>query len=69
MACSPPAAPNVVFVLGYQLLRQTTEPMSHSYQFKLATTPAELKAYFDLRRATFVDDQQLLADHDTDDFD
>ncbi len=32
--------------------------MSH-YQFKLATTPEEIAAYFALRNAIFVKEQQL----------
>ncbi len=40
-----------------------------SYQFKLAKTPAEISAYFALRHAIFVEEQQLFQSHDIDDID
>lgn len=42
---------------------------SNQYQFKLATTPEELSAYFELRRLIFVQEQQLFTNHDVDEFD
>jgi putative N-acetyltransferase (TIGR04045 family) len=43
--------------------------MTEPYVFKLATTPSEIKAYFDLRRAIFVEEQALFKHHDLDDTD
>ncbi|MBF2051619.1 MAG: GNAT family N-acetyltransferase [Elainella sp. C42_A2020_010] len=42
---------------------------SSQYDFKLATTPEELTAYFELRRLIFVQEQQLFSQHDVDEFD
>lgn len=42
---------------------------SHQYQFKLATTTAELTAYFALRRSIFVEEQQLFPQDDSDELD
>lgn len=39
------------------------------YLFKLATTPEERESYFQLRRAIFVEEQQLFSTHDLDEFD
>ncbi|MEE3718800.1 MSMEG_0567/Sll0786 family nitrogen starvation N-acetyltransferase [Tumidithrix elongata RA019] len=43
--------------------------MSNSYHFKLATTPQEIKAYFDLRHAIFVEEQYVFEQNDVDDID
>ncbi len=40
-----------------------------SYQFKLATHPQEVFAYFALRRAIFAEEQQLFQGDDSDDYD
>ena len=42
---------------------------SHTYEFKLATTPTELAAYFALRRLIFAEEQRLFQDHDEDELD
>jgi putative N-acetyltransferase (TIGR04045 family) len=39
------------------------------YSFELARSPAEIDAYFDLRKAIFCDEQQLFSGHDEDDID
>jgi putative N-acetyltransferase (TIGR04045 family) len=39
------------------------------YQFKLASTPSEIAAYFQLRKAIFVEEQQLFVRHDVDTID
>ncbi|MBD1851418.1 MSMEG_0567/Sll0786 family nitrogen starvation N-acetyltransferase [Leptolyngbya sp. FACHB-711] len=39
------------------------------YQFKLATTPDEIAAYFALRHSIFVDEQRLFQDSDLDEID
>ena len=39
------------------------------YQFTLATTPAEIAAYFALRHAIFVEEQQIFAQGDVDEID
>ncbi len=43
--------------------------MSNSYIFKLATTPAEIAAYFALRHQIFVEEQGLFIGSDVDDLD
>ncbi|WP_179228559.1 MSMEG_0567/Sll0786 family nitrogen starvation N-acetyltransferase [Leptolyngbya ohadii] len=40
-----------------------------AYQFKLATTPEEIAAYFALRHSIFVEEQQLFQDSDVDEID
>ena len=40
-----------------------------SYQFKLATQPQEITAYFALRRAIFAEEQQLFSGDDCDEID
>ncbi|NJL19924.1 MAG: GNAT family N-acetyltransferase [Leptolyngbyaceae cyanobacterium SM1_3_5] len=40
-----------------------------SYQFKLATQPQEITAYFALRRAIFAEEQQLFSGDDSDEID
>ncbi len=40
-----------------------------NYRFKLATTPAEIAAYFALRHAIFVEEQDLFQDNDVDECD
>ncbi len=40
-----------------------------SYQFKLATTPEEIAAYFALRQTIFVQEQQIFETSDVDDID
>ncbi|MBD2022627.1 GNAT family N-acetyltransferase [Leptolyngbya sp. FACHB-36] len=40
-----------------------------SYQFKLATAPEEVAAYFSLRRSIFAEEQQLFEGDDSDDID
>jgi putative N-acetyltransferase (TIGR04045 family) len=42
---------------------------SQSYEFKLATTPSEIAAYFALRRAIFSQEQQLFSEDDRDEWD
>lgn len=39
------------------------------YQFKLATAPQEVQAYFALRRSIFVEEQGVFAGNDDDEFD
>jgi len=41
----------------------------NNYQFKLATTPEEIAAYFALRYDIFVEEQQLFQESDQDDID
>lgn len=43
--------------------------MSTPYHFKLATEPAEISAYFALRRAIFAEEQQIFDADDADDID
>jgi putative N-acetyltransferase (TIGR04045 family) len=43
--------------------------MKNSYQFKIATTPQEIKAYFDLRHSIFVEEQDVFEQHDHDEID
>ena len=40
-----------------------------AYQFKLATDPEEIAAYFALRRSIFAEEQQLFAEDDIDEID
>ena len=42
---------------------------STRYSFELARSPADIDAYFDLRRAIFCDEQQLFSENDQDDSD
>jgi len=42
---------------------------STTYQFKLASTPQEIDAYFALRRSIFAEEQQLFQSDDRDDID
>lgn len=42
---------------------------SQCYSFQLALTPMEIKAYFDLRRSIFCQEQQLFRDTDEDEID
>lgn len=44
-------------------------PTMTRYHFKLATTPEELDAYFALRQAIFVEEQQLFLENDRDEID
>ena len=43
--------------------------MSQPYIFKLAISPKEIKDYFDLRRAIFVEEQDVFEEDDLDDID
>jgi len=43
--------------------------MNPTYSFKLASSEAELEAYFALRQAIFVEEQRLFSAHDLDDLD
>lgn len=64
--------PNVELVLPYLPLsnpKSSLNSMTSSYLFKLATTPSEIDAYFALRRAIFVEEQDVFAESDNDDLD
>jgi putative N-acetyltransferase (TIGR04045 family) len=43
--------------------------MAQPYMFKLATSPQEVKAYYELRRAIFVEEQDVFEENDLDEID
>ncbi|OYQ63654.1 GNAT family N-acetyltransferase [Pseudanabaena sp. SR411] len=43
--------------------------MTSAYIFKLASTPQEIDAYFELRKAIFVEEQYVFEENDVDDID
>lgn len=43
--------------------------MAQPYMFKLATSPQEVKAYYELRQAIFVEEQDVFEENDLDEID
>ena len=43
--------------------------MTSDYIFKLASTPQEIDAYFELRKAIFVEEQYVFEENDVDEID
>lgn len=52
-----------------RILNLGTFIMTSDYIFKLASTPQEIDAYFELRRAIFVEEQYVFEENDVDDID
>jgi putative N-acetyltransferase (TIGR04045 family) len=60
---------SAVLARRFLLLKSYKKNMFQPYIFKLATSPKEIKDYFDLRKAIFVEEQDVFEEDDLDDID